>query len=99
MKQGHPRFYELLEEIAKLHDKKNSNYAIDGDPLSNLKASEAFGIPAWQGTLVRMSDKWARLIELAKGKPDLVGESYVDTLKDLAVYCLLDIVLWEEASD
>jgi hypothetical protein len=93
---GHPRFYALLKEMEDLHDRKNNNYSKDTDPLSNLKQSESFGIPAYLGALVRMSDKWSRLQELAKGKKDLVGESFTDTLMDMAVYAILCIILYEE---
>ena len=93
---GHPRFYELLDYIADLHDRKNSNYASDGDPLSNLRLCESFGVPATIGTMVRMSDKWSRLTELTKGKQDRVGESMTDTLMDMAIYSLLEIILIEE---
>jgi hypothetical protein len=79
-----------------LHDRKNSNYSADHDPLSNLKASEEFGIPGYIGTMIRMSDKWSRLVQLMRGKEDLVGESMKDTLLDLAVYSLLEIILLEE---
>ena len=93
---GHPRFYEIIEEMKDLHSRKNSNYAEDGDPLSNLKASEAFDIPGHIGTMVRMSDKWSRLVQLMKGKQDKVGESVKDTLLDLAIYSVLEIILIEE---
>lgn len=94
--KGHPRFYELVDQIVKTHDAKNSNYAKDNDPLSNFRECEAFGIPAHIGTMVRMSDKWSRLVQLTSGKKDAVGENIKDTLMDLAVYCLLEVVLIEE---
>lgn len=96
IRKGHKRFYELLKVMEDLHDRKNSNYASDKDPLSNFKASEQFGVPAHIGTMVRMSDKWSRLVQLMGGKKDLVGESLKDTLMDLSVYCLLEIILLEE---
>ena len=96
MKKGSPRFYELLDEIADLHDRKSNNYSTDSDPLSNLKMCEQFGVPAYLGVMVRLSDKWSRLTQLAGGKPDLVGESIIDTLKDMAIYSLLAIILWEK---
>jgi hypothetical protein len=96
-RRGHPRFYELIEEICELHQKKNSDYARDDDPLSNFRASEAFGIPAWQAVLIRMSDKWSRIQELTKGKTPQ-NESLRDSLIDLAVYSLIDIVLLEETT-
>lgn len=99
MKQykGHPRFYEILAELTILHSNKNQNYASDQDPLSNFKECEKLGVPAWKGCLLRMLDKVSRLTELAKGKPDLVGESFEDTLRDLAVYSVLCQILYEEA--
>lgn len=93
---GHPRFYELIEKMKQIHSDKNYNYAQEGDPLSNLRASEQFDIPAWKGTLVRITDKYARIVQLARGKEDRVGESIKDTLLDLAIYAILDIVLYEE---
>lgn len=79
-----------------LHDRKNANYAEDGNPLSNFEECEKFGIPAYIGTMVRMSDKWSRLTQLMSGKKDSVGESVTDTLMDMAVYCLLEIILVEK---
>lgn len=95
-RNGHPRFYELLEEIAELHHRKNFNYAKQGDPLSNFRMCEEFGVPATVGTMVRISDKYSRLTQLMKGKKDMVGESLKDTFMDMAVYALLEIVLLEE---
>ena len=93
---GHPKFYKLIEELKEIHSSKNHDYA-GQDPLSNLKMSEAFGIPAWKGTLIRMSDKFARIVQLANKEENLVkDESIIDTLKDLAVYSLLCIILYEE---
>lgn len=93
---GHPRFYELLVDIAKIHAKKNHDYAQDANPLSNLKRSEAFDIPPYKGALLRMSDKWSRIEELSKKSPAVVGESIKDSLIDNAVYSLLAILLLEE---
>lgn len=94
--RGHPRFYEIIEQMKDLHDKKNANYADDKNPLSNLQECVKFGVPAHLGTMVRMSDKWSRLTQLIQGKKDEVGESIKDTLMDMAVYCILEIILIEE---
>lgn len=93
---GHPRFYELLLEIAELHTKKNHDYAKDNDPLSNLRLCESFGVPAFKGTLVRLSDKWSRITELSKKDNMVKSESIIDTLMDNAIYSLLAILLFEE---
>ena len=93
---GSPRFYALLEELAELHSRKNHDYAATADPLSNLRMAETFGVPAWKGVLVRMSDKWSRITQLVSGKQPK-NESLKDSLLDLAVYSLLTIVLLEES--
>lgn len=95
-KNGHPEFYKIIDQMVEMHDKKNANYAEDGNPLSNLKACEEIGVPAHIGCFIRMTDKWSRLKELLKGKPDQVGESIKDTLLDLAVYCILCSILFDE---
>jgi hypothetical protein len=92
---GHPRFYELIDEICELHARKNADYAKTDDPLSNFRQAEGFGIPAWKGVLVRMSDKWSRIQELSNGKTPQ-NESLRDSLIDLAVYSLLTLILTEE---
>lgn len=96
-RHGHPRFYQLLEELADLHSRKNHDYARADDPLSNFRQCEAFGVPAWLGVLVRMSDKWSRIQQLAGGKM-AQNESLQDSLRDLAVYSLLALVLTEAAT-
>lgn len=93
---GHPRFYELLLQIADLHSRKNKNYAEDADPLSNLRECERMGVPAHIGVAIRLTDKFSRYTQLLKGKKDLVGESVFDTLLDISIYSLLSIILIEE---
>lgn len=96
---GHPRFYELLLQIAELHARKNHDYAKDKDPLSNLKMCESFGITPFQGILVRLSDKWSRITQLSKKQAMVKDESILDTLMDMAVYSLLAIIVKEEEQD
>lgn len=95
-KHGDPRFYKLLDEIAELHSRKNHDYAKTDEPLSNFHRSRALGIEPWRGVLVRMSDKWSRLEQLASGKTPK-NESMRDNLLDLAIYSLIDILLLEDA--
>jgi hypothetical protein len=60
-----PAFSALIDEIKALHESKNSDYAADADPLSNLRRCEEFGVPAFTGVLVRLTDKWSRIAQLA----------------------------------
>ena len=97
--QGHPRFYQLLEEMRRVHDAKNHDYAGNrADPLANFRECEKLGLPAWKGVVVRMTDKLARLASFAKqGELKVKSEGICDTLLDLANYALLCRILVEEA--
>jgi hypothetical protein len=92
-----PAFAALIDEIKALHDSKNHDYADDGDPLSNLRECEAMGVPAFTGVLVRLTDKWSRIKQLARGKTPR-NESLRDSLVDSAVYSLLAVLLLDERS-
>ena len=93
---GHPDFYALIEELKDIHSRKNHDYAGD-DPLSNFRMSEKMGVPAWKGILIRLSDKFSRLCSFAKKEEYKVkDENIEDTLKDMAIYSILCILLYRE---
>lgn len=98
MTQGDPKFLALLDKLGELHQKKSAGYAGDSnDRWANFRVSSSFGISAFMGTLVRMSDKWIRTTNLVKNpKNEQVGENIKDTLLDLASYALIAICLLEE---
>ena len=56
------RFYQLLDEMKSLHDKKRHDYAQEQDPFANFRLSELGGIDAWKGIAVRLGDKYSRLM-------------------------------------
>lgn len=92
------RYQKLLDDIVDLHNRKNAGYSGDsGDPFFNFKQSLLLGITPFKGCLVRMTDKFSRIISLTSN-PDneKVGESIMDTLMDLAVYALIAICLYLE---
>lgn len=94
---GHPKFYQILEEMKELHSRKNHDYAGTDDPLKNLKASERIGINPFIGVMIRLQDKWSRLESFMKNGNFMVkGEGVKDTLMDNAVYSILAIILYEE---
>lgn len=94
------RFYELLEEIKALHDKKRHDYAQEADPFANFRLSELGGIDAWKGIAVRLGDKYSRLMSfIQKGELKYNDESIKDTLMDNAVYSLIALILYEESQE
>ena len=96
MSEQSKRFYEILETIKNLHDAKKHDYG-NADIFANFRLSELAGIPAWQGSVVRMGDKYSRISNfIKKGDFKFKEESIKDTLMDMAIYSLITIVLYEE---
>ena len=92
------RFYELLETIKELHDKKQHDYGAGEDIFANFRLSELSGVPAWQGSVIRMGDKYARISNfIKKGEFKFKEESIKDTLMDIAIYTLITKIQYEEA--
>ena len=92
------RFHEILKQIKELHDKKQHDYGANQDIFANFRLSELSGIPAWQGSVVRMGDKYARISNfINKGEFKFKEESIKDTLMDMAIYSLITMILFEEA--
>ena len=89
-----PEVLRIFDGLKKLHEQKDADYA-GGEPLSNFRRCEAFGIPAWKGCLIRLSDKYARLVSLVgkDGRHEVPGEGLDDTLRDMAVYSIITLAL------
>lgn len=95
---GDSHFLAILDEIRMMHCKKGADYGTHRDTFANIRASEEFGIPAWQGAVLRANDKMARLKTFCiKGK--LENESVTDSLLDLANYAVIALRLYREAYD
>jgi hypothetical protein len=97
----HPRYYELLEKMKDIAEKKGSDYSGQKDVYENFKVCEEFGVPSFMGVLIRITDKHSRLKQLTRKMmkdeaPAVADESFKDTLIDMANYCLICTVLFEE---
>ena len=93
--KGDPRFHAILAALGRLHDRKQADYGREGDPLANIRASAEWGVPAWVGALIRLTDKVRRLQAFAR-RGTLANEGAVDSLRDIAVYAILAEILLEE---
>ena len=92
---GHPEYLKLLDEMRELHVRKAADYGRDSDPFANVRAGAEFGVPAWVGVMIRANDKVHRIKSfIANGS--LKNESVEDSLKDLAAYALIALVLLRE---
>lgn len=98
--ERHPssaRFHAILRELAGLHDRKQADYGRGDDPFANVRGSEEWGVPGWQGAMVRATDKVRRLQSFAL-TGTLANEGVIDAFDDLAVYAVIARVLFEEDS-
>ncbi len=94
--RGDARFHALLNQLGRLHDKKQRDYGTDADPFANIRGSAEWGIEPWLGALLRAGDKVKRLKTFAQ-KRSLANESVRDSLLDLAAYSLIALILMEES--
>lgn len=81
------RMRSLADTILATYSRKNADY---GNSFG--KSVERYGLIS---ALTRMSDKWNRLetLILNGGKGPMVNdETLVDTLMDLATYCLMTVM-------
>lgn len=95
-KLGDRRFMNILDQIKEMHLKKSADYGTDEDIYANVRASEEWGIPAWQGAMIRACDKVSRLQTYAN-KGVLQNEGVRDSFMDLASYAIIALVLFDEA--
>ncbi len=83
---------ECIEKMHTTLIEKNHDYAgASADPFSNFTRVEVLDICSpEQGFLTRMSDKFSRITTFVKqGVLKVKDETVVDSLVDLANYCIL----------
>lgn len=87
-------FESIVSEMVQIHHKKNHDYA-GGDYLSDLIASRRMGLLPWKNALLRMQQKMSRMESFCKQNEfEVKDESVEDTLKDMAVYSILCLILY-----
>lgn len=89
----------VMAEASQLHMAKNAGYAgaENPDPWANFRLASSFGVSPFDGVLVRLSDKWSRIQSLRRNPSnERIGESLLDTLRDLAAYALIAICIQQE---
>lgn len=96
VRPGSREFLAVLDELRTLHLRKTLDYGIDEDALSNIRSSaDVVNMPAWAGCILRISDKMHRLKAFfRRGKVEFDGIE--DTLKDIACYAAIALVLHRE---
>jgi hypothetical protein len=85
----------MLDYIRRLHELKSRDYGSNEDPHANIRASEAFGVPAWVNAMLRINDKISRLAQFVR-RGWLANEGAEDSLIDIAVYSIIALLLFKE---
>lgn len=84
-----PTFSAILDEMERTHDRKNEDYAEDGNPYSNFEGAAAIaGVDPNTVFHALIGIKSERLRQLMTGKTPN-NESLEDSILDLAVYATL----------
>ena len=105
---GHPMFYEILEELKKLHDIKNAQYATPDNPLANFYRTgqlckklfkDSINNKALCMALCYMSKQVDGVMEIVGESKKNTIEELNDKLKDIAVYAILAIILNKEGKE
>jgi len=105
---GDPRFYQIVDEIARLHSMKNQDYAKGGEQghLGNFYRSSAikklypnFDWTTPFGTAIDYMLKQldAALILASTQRESVTGEDIPTRLKDVGVYSLIAAILWSDS--
>jgi len=99
IRPGSREFLDVLDELKQLHLRKTMDYGVDEDALSNIRQSaDVVNMPAWAGCILRISDKMHRLKAFfRRGRCEFDGVE--DTLKDIACYAVIALVLYREQND
>ena len=86
------RHRELSNKLTEIYEKKNHDY---GDSFG--KTFQSLGIIS---AVTRITDKYNRLVSLATKKEQKVqDESIVDTLMDMANYCIMTVIELENKNE
>ena len=78
---------QICKELNVIYTKKNADY---GDSYAKLREEFKDSI------LIRIYDKYSRLKRLMNAEAQVKDESIEDTLKDLANYCIMELIEREE---
>ena len=90
-----PRFDDILHEIRETHVRKSAEYGTREDHYANIRASAAWGMPAWVCAAMRATDKATRLQSLvANGQAR--PENAREWLLEIANYAIICAVMLDE---
>ena len=104
-KHGHPRFYQILDQIGDLHSRKNRDYATQDDPLQNFRRVGLLcrfyglvtpGHEALKVAIIYQLKQWDAALKLLREGQTGMVEGFGERMRDNAVYSIIDEILYEE---
>jgi hypothetical protein len=93
--KGHTEFPKVLLQMIKVHSDKSNDYATDESPFSNIELCRRANFPAWKGVVIRLGDKYSRLLNALSGKL-FKCESVEDAFLDNACYSVIGLIEYRE---
>lgn len=96
--KGHPEFLNIVMEMAELHSKKSNDYASQESPFSNIELCEKANFPAWKGVIIRLGDKYSRLLNALAGKL-FKCEGIEDAFLDNACYSIIGLIEYRKVKN
>ncbi len=96
--KGHPDFPGIIVEMMELHSSKSNDYATDESPFANIELCERAGFEAWKGVIIRLGDKYSRLLNALSGKL-FKHEGVEDAFKDNAVYSIIGLIEYRKVQE
>lgn len=106
-KQGHPRFFEILEQQAELHSKKNTDYAKGGkqgalgnfvrvSSIMRLYPGMDWDSPFGVAMCYMLKQLDAAFILRSTKRESVTGEPIPSRLLDVSTYVNIASILYEE---
>jgi len=90
MAVSNPHFDEMLRRMRDTHDRKQHDYAAEGNPFSNFEdAARVANVSVDEVFAVLIGTKLARINELVRSNKQPKNESLLDSYLDLAMYATL----------
>lgn len=92
---GDPTYLAELDRDRELHIAKAAGYTGENaDSWANFREAERWGSTALEGCFIRMGDKYRRAQSVyANPAHNQVGETLLDTLRDLGAYARIAVCL------
>jgi hypothetical protein len=103
---GHPKFYDILNEMGELHSRKNADYATNDNPLGNFdrvaKLIDEYDIlkapcdTNAKVALIYMLKQFDCFMHALGTGKELKVEGLQERLEDITVYSILIRILLDE---